>query len=107
MLSIYDANAFEVIRQAEAFGFCPPGEGGPLAETGAFAVGGALPVNPDGGCLAHSWNGTQQMTIRVIEGVRQLRGTAHRQVANARHALVANAGSGAQHTEVVLLRRAS
>jgi acetyl-CoA acetyltransferase len=103
VFSLYDPNAFEIIRAVEAIGLCPPGDGGPLAESGGFDVSGAFPVNPDGGCLAHSWNGTQQMTIRVIEGVRQLRGTANRQVPEARHALVANAGSGAQHIEILVL----
>jgi hypothetical protein len=43
------------------------------------------------------------MSLRVIEAVRQLRGTAVHQVADVRAAVVANAGSGAQHYELGLL----
>jgi acetyl-CoA acetyltransferase len=71
---LYDMSSFEVIRQLEALGACPPGEGGRFVEDGHIAVGGSHPVNPDGGCLAHSWNTYQQLTLRVVEAVRQLRG---------------------------------
>ena len=57
----------------EALGVCREGEGGPLAASGAIAVDGGHPVNPDGGCLSYAWNGTQQMTLKVIEAVRQRR----------------------------------
>lgn len=103
VFSLYDANSFEVIRQVEALGLCGPGEGGPFVESGAIDVHGPSPVNPDGGCLGYAWNGTQQLTLRVIEGVRQLRGTAVHQVEGAQTALVANAGSAALHYEVAVL----
>lgn len=107
VFALYDPNSFEVIRQLEALGLCAEGEGGPLVETGAIGVDGKHPVNPDGGCLAHAWNGTQQMSLRVIEAVRQLRGTAVHQVPDARTAVVANAGAGAQHYELAVLGRLS
>lgn len=105
VFSLYDPNSFEVIRQLEALGVCAEGEGGPLVETGAIAVDGKYPVNPDGGCLSYAWNGTQQMTLKVVEAVRQLRGTAVHQVASAEVAVVGNAGSGAQHYEMSVLGR--
>ena len=107
VFSLYDPNSFEVIRQLEALGVCEEGEGGPLVETGAIAVDGKYPVNPDGGCLSYAWNGTQQMTLKVVEAVRQLRGSAVHQVAGAEVAVVGNAGSGAQHYELAVLGRAS
>jgi acetyl-CoA acetyltransferase len=103
VFSLYDPNSFEVIRQLEALGVCAEGEGGPLVESGAIAVDGKHPVNPDGGCLSYSWNGTQQMTLKVVEAVRQLRGTAVHQVTEAEVAVVATAGSGAQHYEMAVL----
>ena len=106
VFSLYDPNSFEIIRQLEALGLCGEGEGGPLAASGAIAVGGKHPVNPDGGCLSYAWNGTQQMTLKVVEAVRQLRGTAVHQVEGAELAVVGNAGSGAQHYEMSLLGRA-
>ncbi|OLE29248.1 MAG: hypothetical protein AUG49_00085 [Catenulispora sp. 13_1_20CM_3_70_7] len=105
VLCLYDPNSFEVIRQLEALGVCQEGEGGPLAASGAIAVDGEHPVNPDGGCLSYAWNGTQQMTLKVVEAVRQLRGTAVHQVPGARLAAVGTAGSGAQHYELAVLAR--
>jgi acetyl-CoA acetyltransferase len=105
VFSLYDPNSFEVIRQLEALGVCDEGEGGPLVESGAIAVDGKYPVNPDGGCLSYAWNGTQQMTLKVVEAVRQLRGSAVHQVAGAEVAAVGNAGSGAQHYEMSVLGR--
>lgn len=103
VLSLYDATSFEVIRQMEVLGFCAEGEGGPFVEGGRIGLGGAVPTNPEGGCLAHSWNGTQQMTLKVIECVRQLRGECgERQVDAAEIAIAGNAGAGAQHYEVAL-----
>jgi acetyl-CoA acetyltransferase len=106
VFSLYDPNSFEVIRQLEALGVCGEGEGGPLVDEGAVALDGRHPVNPDGGCLSYAWNGTQQMTLKVVEAVRQLRGSAVHQVPGASTAVVGNAGSGAQHYEMSVLGRA-
>jgi acetyl-CoA acetyltransferase len=103
VFSLYDANAFEILRQMEVIGLCGIGEGGPFAATGALALDGPAPTNPDGGSLAHSWNRTQQMTLRVIEAVRQLRGTAVNQISGARLAAASNAGAGAAHYEFMVL----
>jgi acetyl-CoA acetyltransferase len=79
---IYDCFTFEVIHQLEEAGFCPRGEGGPFAASGALAPGGALPVNTHGGLLAEGHLGGLN---HVVEAVRQLRGEAgSRQLARAR-----------------------
>ena len=79
---IYDCFTFEVIHQLEEAGFCPRGEGGPFAASGALDPGGRLPVNPHGGLLAEGHLGGLN---HVIEAVRQLRGeAAGRQLARAR-----------------------
>lgn len=106
VFSLYDPNSFEVIRQLEALGVCGEGEGGPLVASGAIGQTGKHPVNPDGGCLSYAWNGTQQMTLKVVEAVRQLRGSAVHQIPGAELAVVGNAGSGAQHYEMSVLGRA-
>jgi acetyl-CoA acetyltransferase len=103
VFSLYDPNSFEIIRQMEAIALCKEGEGGDYVTGGTLAIGGAAPTNLDGGTLAHSWNRTQQMTLRVIEAVRQLRGTAVHQVPGARIAAASNAGAGAAHYEFMLL----
>ena len=95
MFSLYDPNSFEIIRQMEVLGLCEEGEGGPFVEDGNIGLDGKHPTNPDGGCLAYAWNGTQQMTLKVVEAVRQLRGTAVNQIPDAETAVAANAGSAA------------
>jgi hypothetical protein len=45
------------------------------------------------------------MTLKVVEAVRQLRGSAVHQIDGAEIAVVGNAGSGAQHYEMSVLGR--
>ncbi len=103
VLSLYDPNSFEIIRQLEVLGYCAEGEGGQYVADHSIGLDGPHPVNPDGGCLSYAWNGTQQMTLKVIECVRQLRGTAVHQVADPQITLAANAGSAAGHYEIAVL----
>lgn len=100
---LYDPNSFEVIRQLEVLGLCEEGEGGPFVTHGELSPTGKHPVNPDGGCLSYAWNGTQQLSLKVVEAVRQLRGTAVHQLRSPKTALVSNAGSGAAHYELAIL----
>ncbi|GAB92270.1 thiolase family protein [Gordonia rhizosphera] len=102
LLSLYDPNSFEIIRQLETLGFCPEGEGGSYIEDTTIGPDGSLPINPDGGCLSYAWNGTQQMTLKIVECVRQLREDAVHQVSNVEVALAANAGSAASHYEMAI-----
>src|ERR1700712_5640616 len=77
VLELYDPFSFEIIRQLEAFRFCPDGEGGPFVEDGHIAVTGSHPVTTDGGTMSFSHAGTNpQMMQRAIRGVQQLRGQA-------------------------------
>jgi len=90
---VHDATAFGELSQYEGLGFCPEGEGGPFAESGATKLGGKLPVNTSGGleCRGHpiGASGIAQMH----ELVTQLRGDAgSRQVEGARIALAENGG---------------
>jgi acetyl-CoA acetyltransferase len=103
VFNLYDPNSFEIIRQMEVLGLCGEGEGGAFVEDGHIALDGRHPVNPDGGCLSYAWNGTQQMTLKAVECVRQLRGTAVNQIPDARLAVAANAGSAAGHYELAVL----
>jgi hypothetical protein len=65
------------------------GEGGPYVSDVGIGLGSRLPVNADGALLSYAWNGTQHMTLRVIELVRQLRGTAVHRVPGAEVGLAA------------------
>jgi acetyl-CoA acetyltransferase len=105
VLTVYDANSFEVLRQIEVLGVCGEGEGGPYVETHGIGMESPVPVNPDGGCLAYTWNGTQQQTLKVVEIVRQLRGTAVHQVDGAEVGVAVNAGTGAGHLEIAVFGR--
>jgi acetyl-CoA acetyltransferase len=90
---VHDATAFGELMQCEELGFCPQGEGGPFAESGATKVGGKLPVNPSGGleCRGHPIGASG--LAQIYELVTQLRGEAGaRQVEGARIALAENGG---------------
>jgi acetyl-CoA acetyltransferase len=106
VLELYDINIFEVVRQLEALGFCGEGEGTDFAVEAGINEAGRLPTNTDGGLLSFAHIGWGGPTLKVIEAVQQLRGTAiSGQVKGARTALVTGAGSGAQYHNVLLLGR--
>lgn len=72
---LYDAFSYQELMWTEGLGFCGPGEGGKLAESGATGKKGDLPVNPSGGVLA-SHPVIAAGLIRIVEAVRQIRGEA-------------------------------
>ena len=90
---LHDATAFGELHQTEVMGFCPMGEGGPYAETGATKLGGSKPVNTSGGleCRGHPIGASGLAQIQEL--VAQLRGEAgNRQVEGARIGLAENGG---------------
>ncbi|MFA5401072.1 MAG: thiolase family protein [Dehalococcoidia bacterium] len=93
LAELHDATAWSELHQTEVMGFCPLGEGGPYAETGATALGGKKPVNTSGGleCRGHPIGASG--LAQIYEVVTQLRGEAGaRQVENARIGLTENGG---------------
>jgi acetyl-CoA C-acetyltransferase len=83
-----------VVETLEDLGFCEKGKGGQfVADGGLRARGGRLPVNTDGGGLCNNHPGMGGM-MKVLEGVRQVRGEAHPsvQVPNCDLALVHGTG---------------
>ncbi|MBL7209987.1 MAG: thiolase family protein, partial [Dehalococcoidia bacterium] len=81
------------LHQTEVMGFCPLGEGGPYAESGATRLGGGKPVNTSGGleCRGHPIGASGLAQIHEL--VAQLRGEAgNRQVEKARIGLAENGG---------------
>ena len=102
----YDVNTFEVVRQFEVLGFCEEGEGVDFAHEAGIGVDGKLPTNTDGGLLSHSHIGWGAPTLKIVEAVRQLRGTAGPgQVPGAEIAVACGAGSGAQYHNTLVLGR--
>lgn len=65
----------EVMHMAEC-GFCADGEQEKLIAEGATEIGGALPVNTDGGCIANGEPIGASGLRQVYEVVQQLRGHA-------------------------------
>ena len=105
LCAIYDSYTITVLATLEALGFCRPGEGGAFCGGGRIGLGGALPVNPDGGGLSSNHPGMRGIFL-VIEAARQLRRECGaRQVADAEVALVHGTGGflGFRHSGVTLL----
>ncbi len=102
---IYDSYTITVLATLEALGFCAPGEGGAFCAGGRIGLGGALPVNPDGGGLSSNHPGMRGIFL-VIEATRQLRGECGpRQVKDAKLVLVHGTGGmlGQRHSGVTML----
>lgn len=76
--SIYDSFTITVIIQLEDIGFCEKGDGGRFVEDGNLISGvGRLPFNTDGGGLCSNHPGNRGGMTKLLEAVRQTRGTAH------------------------------
>jgi acetyl-CoA acetyltransferase len=82
---LYDCFSITVLMQLEDYGFCPKGEGGAFAASGAIDLGGRLPINTGGGHLSEAYiHGMNH----IVEGVRQIRGESTSQVPGASVCLV-------------------
>ena len=95
---LYDHFTPYVLLQLEELGFCPRGQARHFIADGAIELGGALPVNPNGGQLGeayiHGMNG-------IAEAVRQVRGTSVNQVPGDGPVLV-TAGTGVPTSGLIL-----
>jgi acetyl-CoA acetyltransferase len=105
LCTVYDSFTITALVTLENLGFCKPGEGGAFVEGGRIGLGGALPVNPDGGGLSSNHPGMRGIFL-VIEAVRQLRSECEgRQVDGAQVACVHGTGGtlGVAHSGATLL----
>lgn len=83
---IYDCFTHTVLMGLEGLGFCPKGEGGPFAASGAIGLHGSIPVNTHGGMLSEAY--IHGVNV-IVEAVEQLRGEGGaRQVPKAEVAIV-------------------
>lgn len=96
----YDAFSPLVLFCLEAYGFCKPGEAAAFAAEGGIGPGGALPTNTSGGSLSEVYLHGLNL---VTEAVRQMRGSACNQVADADTCLVTTCDS--TPNGALLLRR--
>jgi len=93
LAELHDATAYGELHQSEVMGFCPHGEGGPFAESGATRLGGKIPLNTSGGLESNGHPIGASGLSQIHELVTQIRGAAgKRQVAAARIALAENGG---------------
>ena len=105
MAMIYDSYTITVLATLESLGFCKPGEGGAFCADGRIGLGGALPINTDGGGLSSNHPGMRGIFL-VIEAAKQprrSRGAA--QVPDAELALVHGTGGmlGQRHSGVTMI----
>ncbi len=97
---VHDATAYGELHQSEALGFCPMGEGGPFAESGATTLGGKIPINVSGGLESRGHPVGASGLGQIHELVTQLRHEAGpRQVENCRLALSENGGGNLGYEE--------
>jgi acetyl-CoA acetyltransferase len=90
---VHDATSFSELYQSEMLGFCPPGDGGRLAESGATSLGGSIPLNLSGGLVSKGHPVGATGLSMIDELMLQLRCEAGpRQVPGARTALAENGG---------------
>lgn len=93
LAELHDATAYGELHQVEAMGFCPAGEGGIWAESGATTLGGKQPVNTSGGLETRGHPIGASGLAQIYELGQQLRGEAgKRQVEGARLGLAENGG---------------
>jgi acetyl-CoA acetyltransferase len=94
---IYENFSPVVFYQLEAYGFCGYGEAKDFIKDGNIEIGGQTPVNTHGGLLGEAYiHGVNH----ILEGVRQIRGTAANQVPGAARILCATAFSAVVLGEV-------
>jgi len=104
---VHDCFTIAEIIAYEDLGFCKPGQGGKLVESGDTALGGPLPVNTSGGLKSKGHPVGATGTAQIAELYLQLTGQAdRRQVKEAETALAHNLG-GSGATAVVHILRSS
>ena len=105
MAMIYDSFTITVLVTLESLGFCKKGEGGTFVQNGRIGLGGALPINTDGGGLSSNHPGMRGIFL-VIEATKQLRGECgDRQVKDCKIAMVHGTGGtlGLRHSGASLV----
>jgi acetyl-CoA acetyltransferase len=89
---LYENFSPVVFMTLESHGFCKPGEAKNYIKDGHIGLNGRLPVNTHGGLLGEGYiHGVNN----ILEGVRQIRGTAANQVRDVEHVLVSSMRSAA------------
>lgn len=96
---LYDCFTITPLMTLEDYGFCEKGKVADFVCDGQIEIGGRLPINTSGGLLSETGMPGLQL---ILEGVRQIRGTATLQVPGADVCVVSNQG-GTMHTHATLV----
>ena len=96
---LYDCFTITPLMTLEDYGFCEKGKVAEFVCDGQIEIGGRLPINTSGGLLSETGMPGLQL---ILEGVRQIRGTATLQVPGADVCVVSNQG-GTMHTHATLV----
>jgi acetyl-CoA acetyltransferase len=96
---LYDCFSIVPLITLEDYGFCPQGQSGSFVADIGVGLDGGLPINTSGGLLSETGMPGMQL---VIEAVRQMRGDAVNQVADAANCIVSNQG-GVMQTHSTLI----
>ena len=97
---IYDHFTPMVLMALEAYGFAEHGQAPDLFREGRLELDGDMPMNTHGG---HLGEGYLHGFGHIIEGVRQIRGTAVNQVKDAKTCLVTS-GTGVPTSAIILAK---
>ncbi len=105
-LEVHDCFTIAELLALEDLGFAAPGGAAAMTLEGATALGGRLPVNPDGGLKAKGHPIGASGASQAYEAFVQLRGAAGaRQVPSAERALTHNVGGSGASATVTLFER--
>ncbi len=107
-VQLYDAFSVNPLMLLEDLALCGRGKAPTLVHSGATDPGGTLPMNTNGGLLSFGHTGDASGMSGLVEGVRQVMGTAgDRQVKSLETVLVHSyGGMMSEHCTVILGRTA-
>jgi len=106
LAEVHDCFTFAEIMAYEDLGFCRPGEGGKLVESGETYLNGHIPVNTSGGLKAKGHPVGATGTAQTYEIYLQLTDQAEkRQVKDAKIGLSQNIGGSGATAAIHIYRR--
>lgn len=108
LAEVHDCFTFAELMAYEDLGFCKPGEGGKLVESGQTRLGGLTPINTSGGLKAKGHPVGATGTAQAYEVYLQLTNQAgKRQVKGAKIGLTHNVGGSGATAAVHIYRSSS
>ncbi len=100
---VYDHFTPMVLMSLESFGFAERGNAPDLFREGALEPDGEMPLNTHGG---HLGDGYLHGMSHIIEGVRQIRGTANNQLARMPKTALVTSGTAVPTSALILSKEA-